>query len=263
MLKKSLILTTVLAVGGLSFSQAMADTMKPAVAGVNGKVDIQGGSVGREGSAAVGGSLSAPVGHSYGVQFDGGLNTSPSSHSGGLAGHFFRRDPDAYLAGLTSMWIRVDGRDLWRNGLETEIYVDDFTFSGSLGLQNGYSRSTGYAGLDAGFYINDDLLVSGGVAGYSNYRSVYISSEWRPMKDSSLSLFGNIGAGNQNGGFATIGLRFSFGAGNITLKKQHREYDPPNILTGFTSGSSGGGAVVNQIINKIEKPQVASTPAPS
>jgi hypothetical protein len=254
MFRKKLIATTALVVASITFSQAMAESTKPAVAAVNGKVDIQAGSVGREGSGAVGGSLSTPFGHSYGIQVDGGLNTSPSSHSGGLAGHFFHRDPDAYLAGLTSMWIRVDGRDLWRNGLESEFYVDDFTFSGSLGLQNGFGRSTGYAGLDAGFYVNDDLLVNGGVAGYSNYRSIYVGSEWRPMEDSSLSLFGNIGAGNQNGGFATVGLRFSFGAGNITLKKQHREYDPPNILTGFTSGASGGGQVVNQIINKIEKP---------
>ncbi|NVK19621.1 MAG: hypothetical protein HWE30_13055 [Methylocystaceae bacterium] len=243
----------------ITFAQAKAEDAKPAVAGVNGKIDVQAGSVGREGSGAVGGSVSAPIGHSLGVQIDGGLNTSPSSHSGGLAGHLFTRDPDAYLAGLTSMWIRVDGRDLWRNGLESELYVDDFTFSGSLGLQNGYGRSTGYAGLDAGFYVTDDLLINGGVSGYSDYRSIYVGSEWRPMEDSSLSFFGNVGAGNQNGGFATIGLRYSFGAGNITLKKQHREYDPPNILTGFTSGASGGGAVVDQIINKIEKKPTTPT----
>ncbi len=259
---RKFIVPSVLVLSSLALSsQGFAQESKPAVAGLNGKMDIQGGSVGREGVGAVGGTVSIPVAHAFGAQIDTGFSNSSSAHSGGLAGHFFTRDPDAYLAGLASMWVRVDGRDLWRNGAETELYLNDYTVSASLGVQNGFSRSTGYGSLELGYYLNDDLLLNGGVSGYSDYRAMYAGAEWRPMDDSPLSLFGNVGAGNENGGFATVGLRFSFGAKNSTLKKQHREYDPPNIVTGFTSGATGGGQVVNDIVNKLEK-KPAPAPAP-
>lgn len=258
---RKLILPSVLVMSSLAVSsQAFAQESKPAIAGVNGKMDIQGGSVGRESAAAIGGTVSIPVAHSFGVQLDTALSKTPSAHSGGVAGHFFTRDPDAYFAGLASMWIRIDGRDLWRNGAETELYLNDYTVSSALGVQNGFSRSTGYGSLELGYYLNDDLFLTGGASGYSDYRAMYVGAEWRPMDDSSLSLFGDVGAGNENGGFATVGLRFSFGAKNSTLKKQHREYDPPNIVTGFTSGPMGGGQVVNEIVNKLEK---APAPAPA
>lgn len=251
---RNLVLPSVFVLSSLAVpAQAFAQETKPAVADVNGKMDIQGGSVRREGSGAVGGTVSIPVTHSFGVQIDTALSHSPSTNSGGVAGHVFTRDPDAYMAGLASMWLRIDGRDLWRNGVETEFYLNDYTLSSSLGIQSVGSLDTGYGNLELGYYLNDDLFLKGGVSGYSDYRAMYVGSEWRPMDDSSLSLFGDVGVGSENGGFATIGLRFSFGIENSNLKKQHREYDPPNIVTGFTSGSGGGGQAVNEIINKQEK----------
>lgn len=259
---RKFILPSVFVLGSLAFpAQVFAQETKPAVADVNGKMDIQGGSVGREGTGAVGGTVSIPVAHSFAVQIDTALSHSPSANSGGVAGHFFTRDPDAYMAGLASMWIRIDGQDLWRNGVETEFYLDDYTLSSSLGLQNVGARDTGYGNIELGYYLNDDLFLKGGVSGYSDYRALYVGSEWRPMDDSPLSLFADVGAGTENGGFGTIGLRFSFGAENSNLKKQHREYDPPNIVTGFTSGSGGGGQAVNEIVNKREE-EPAPAPAP-
>ena len=56
------------------------------------------------------------------------------------------------------------------------------------------------------------------------------------MADRPVSLFANAGVGNRGGGFGMVGIRYSFGADGISLKKQHREYDPPNILTQFSAG---------------------------
>lgn len=180
------------------------------------------------------------------MQIDGGLSKGSADKAGGLAGHFFRRDPANYLAGISSMWVRVNGRDVWRNGAEAELYYGDFTFSASGGAQNGYGHPTAYAGADAGYYVSDDFLVGLGASGFSSYRAVAASAEVRPMADSTMSLFANAGAGNRGGGFGVVGVRFSFGAGAISLKKQHREYDPPNILTHFAAGGAGAG-VAQQI----------------
>lgn len=147
------------------------------------------------------------------------------------------------------MWVRVNGRDLWRNGIETELYRGDYTFSFSGGLQNGIGRSTGYGNVEAGYYSTDDLFFSIGFGGHSSYRSAFTGAEWRPFTDNAVSAFSNFGAGNIGGGFAIVGMRYSLGAGPISLKKQHREYDPPNILTHFSSGA-GGGAAITQAINK-------------
>lgn len=233
-----------------------AETTLPAVAAPNGKIDFSAGSQGLEAAGAIGGSYSFPVGHSFGAQIDGGVAKGEENQSGGLAGHFFYRDPTAFLAGASSMWARVNGRDVWRNGLEGELYRGDVTLSATAGVQNAIGRSTGYAAADAGYYFTDDLLVGVGVSGYSAYRAVGANAEMRPMADSPMSLFANIGAGNIGGGYAMVGVRFAIGSGNVSLKRQHREYDPANILTQFTS--AGGNVGVSQQIEAIKSVPVAS-----
>lgn len=255
---KNYLLSCCSALALLAFTSpvALAETTKPAVKADNGKIDVSGGAAGREATGALAGSYSVPIGHSYGIQVDAGVTDTASSHGGGLAAHFFKRDPDAYLLGVTSMWVRTDGRDILRNGLESEFYRDDVTLSLTAGLQNGLGRSTGYAGAEVGYYFTDDLYGTAGVTGYSSYRSAYVGAEYRPWENNSLSLFGNVGAGNVNGGFGILGIRYSFGAGNITLKKQHREYDPPNIIGNFAA--TGTSSSVNNTISNIEN----AAPAP-
>ncbi len=154
------------------------------------------------------------------------------------------------------MWIRVNGRDVWRNGLEAELYRGDFTFSASGGMQNGYGTSTGYGAAEVGYYLSDDFLIGIGASGFSSYRALAASAEIRPFADSSMSVFGNAGAGNRGGGFGVVGVRFSFGVDGISLKKQHREYDPPNILTQFSGGGGGGAGIAQQI--EASKPAVVA-----
>lgn len=236
----------------LASAPVMAEETQPAVAAPNGKVDISGGSVGRVGSKSATGSFSVPLGHSFGLQMDGGLSDSSKQSGGGVAAHLFYRDPEKYLFGATSLWVRSRGNDVFRQGLESEIYLNDFTFGASAGVQNSKARSTGYASVEGGYYPTDDLYTRIGVQGQSDYKEVFLGAEWKPYDDSGLSLFTDLGVGNYGGGYGIFGVRFSFGTNNANLKDQHRRFDPPNIIGYFNA--SGSGSSVRNDIRKATEP---------
>lgn len=145
---------------------------KPAVDGINGKVEIFGGATQANasnggslpyfatsnttfgnnsnssniwyGTAGGAGAISIPLGHSFGIQLDGLSGLFDNAYSGGGAGHFFWRDPDkgligAYGSGLYSAL--TGGRGVWQAAGEAEAYLDRFTISGLVGVQ-GYTNNT-------------------------------------------------------------------------------------------------------------------------
>jgi hypothetical protein len=79
------------AISSSSFAQAPAVDSLPAVSQINGKISLEAGATGAQGqSSAVGiaqGSLTAPLGHSFGAQIDGLASTSYGSFGGGGAAH--------------------------------------------------------------------------------------------------------------------------------------------------------------------------------
>jgi len=238
---------------------AMAEDTLPAVAAPNGKVDASGGSVGREVTGALAGTYSMPLSHDFGFQIDGGVAKSKSVQSGGAAVHIFKRDPNSYLIGLTGMFVlaeRENKHHIYRTGVESEFYLDDFTVSPSFGYQRSFGENWAYATLHTQYYITDNLVAGAELNGYSDYRSAGLDIEWKPETDSGMSLFASGGAGNEGGGFGLVGVRFSFGMDDVSLKRQHREYDPPNIVNAFTSGVSGGNGIA-------EKAERVETPAPA
>ena len=244
---RNLRIVTIFCGTALIASSASAENNKPAVAAPNGKIEASAGSVGLETAKSINGSYSIPITHSVGVQLDAGLSDGVTYRGGGLAGHAFYRNPEKFLAGVTTLWVRTNGRDIFRHGVEGEFYDNTFTYSASAGMQMGLSQKTGYISLEAGHYLNDDLFVRTGGQGHSNYRSLFGGVEWRPDNYDNLSLFSDVGAGNRGGGFGIFGLRYAFGSEPISLRKQHREYDPPNIIGYF----NGGGANVD-VKNTIE-----------
>ncbi len=111
------------------------------------------------------GSVSAPVGHRFGVQFDAGLLSSISSGdlvagsptsiavdrtntAYGIGGHFFWRDPEVGLLGAYGHFVRLNeeysttgGRDeintdVYRGGVAGEYYWNRLTFEGFAGLDH-------------------------------------------------------------------------------------------------------------------------------
>lgn len=246
-------------------SPAYAADTKPAIAATNGKIDASGGSGGLEPAGAVAGTVGTSIGHAYGIQFDGGAYTSESLDSAGLATHIFRRDPESYLVGVTGMVVTLHGDEthrIYRTGLETEFYFADLTIAPSGGYQRSFGNNTGYAAVDALYYVTEDWMLGLGISGYSDKRAAALSSEWRPLADQPISLFANAGAGNDGGGFGMLGVRYSFGMKGATLKVQHRQYDPPNIVNSFTSGGAGGNGISRDVQTHEHQPAVAVAPPP-
>ena len=72
----------------------------PAVDGVNGKLDAFGGGYNRGAIGGMGGSVSLPIGQSFGTQIDGLAADLGGSAYGSVSDHLFWRNPAAGLIGL-------------------------------------------------------------------------------------------------------------------------------------------------------------------
>jgi len=61
----------------------------PAVSKTNGKIELLGGSLDNDSAAALAGSLTAPLGHAFGVQVDGLAGNLDGNGTWGLGTHLF------------------------------------------------------------------------------------------------------------------------------------------------------------------------------
>jgi hypothetical protein len=159
--KREIAAAAVVSLGLAGGSNVAVAGDKPAVSGINGKIEASGGDVGRDGYWAGAASIAAPIGHSFGVQADvlgGDVSTSVK----GFGLHAFWRDPDVALAGITAS--RTGFGSTWGNrfGVEGEYYLDKMTFSGTGGIQNGELQHTGYGTANVSYYLNDNLALEAG-----------------------------------------------------------------------------------------------------
>lgn len=143
---------------------------KPAVDGVNGKVDVFGGagqsnalsinSMGAmspysgsnsaqwNGIGGAVGTITVPLGHQFGAQVDLGSGTFGNRANGSAASHFFWRDPDYGLVGVYGSGIystRAGGRTQWNAAAEIERYIGPITGKALLGAQ-GFGFNSTYTG---------------------------------------------------------------------------------------------------------------------
>src|SRR5690606_22658892 len=121
---------------------------KPAVSGLNAKVEGAFGDIDGEGFGYGGGSVAAPLGHQFGVQLDvlGGSYDGEFVGSGG--GHAFWRDPDVGLLGLYASYTKFDGNGgvhQSKYGVEGELYLDRLTLSGVGGYAGGDVSTHGFS----------------------------------------------------------------------------------------------------------------------
>ena len=77
-----------------------APTQQPAVDGINGKLDVFGGSLAEHGYFAGSGSLSVPVAQQFGVQFDGLAGSYRNAFLGAVGSSItqFTRQPTTIMA---------------------------------------------------------------------------------------------------------------------------------------------------------------------
>jgi hypothetical protein len=259
-----------LACGLIASSVAVADTPifaprfdgLPAVDGINGKAELVGGSFARKGLLGAAGSVAAPLGGQYGVQFDGSLGSFASRFIASGAGHLFWRNPAQGLLGLYgdhTHWNRYGGVHVSHFGAEGEAYFGRWTLYGVAGVEFGNNSATissssisfpsngntatvvttsgalddvtrFFDRLTLSYYVTDNWKASIGHRYLGGRHALTLGTEYamptgRRGTMGALFAEARIGEGSANHGLWG-GARFYFGNSDKSLIRRHREDDP-------------------------------------
>ncbi len=239
----------------------VAAASEPAVSGVNGKLDANYGAINRSSTRGIGGTISVPLGHRFGAQFDGNYQHGFSTNIYGLGTHFFARDPSKGLIGLAfSGTISQKFTDVIV-GVESEYYFKKVTLGAVAGWDNYDSHvATTFPGLAthqnfvaarvyAAIYPMDDLMVRIEYQSRFNHNFYMAHVEWQTPVN-GVAVFADGGVGENGYAHLMGGVRVYFG-GIKPLKDRHRKDDPSNIGSTFIGPSSAGStntAVPTRII---------------
>jgi hypothetical protein len=188
---------------------------KPAVDGVNQKLQLDGGAS-QGATAAFGmpnsrnkwvglgggvGTITVPIGHAFGAQLDLGAGAISNRPVGDASGHLFWRDPDKGMVGVYGsglLYGNKTGRSVWTVGSEFEAYIGNFTGRALLGVQGSSSPAPwlnpftqqryGHATftradyfhdiIEATFYPLDDLALTVGHVYSFDRHAVTGEAEW-------------------------------------------------------------------------------------
>jgi hypothetical protein len=212
-----------------------------AVSAPNGKINVNGGYVnnttnGSSASLGVNGSISMPVGCSFGLQFDAGIQNQWNDTTFGGAVHAFTRDPNSYLAGVTGGYFANNGSNIWAVGPEFELYADRFSFEAWGGLANvnvgGVVSNNAFVLAEIAYYPVDDLRMSLGTTIVGAAKFARAEMEYQVSGPISAKLDAKIGDDNFVG--INAGLTFYFGGDTSkSLIRRHREDDPRNRMVDF------------------------------
>lgn len=240
---KNVILGAVIAAGmAVSVTAASAETKSTAaVAAPNFNLSTAAGVVDDDTKLLLSGRGTMPLySDAFGIQLDASDALGEGRNRGGLGLHLFTRNPAQHLLGLTTMWGRVGSVDTLRYGVEGEAYLQNFTLRLAGGGQSQEGHGTAYANGKASYYFTDNFVVGLGVSGYSDTRGGSLDLEWKPANTSTpFSVFASAGDTNDSNGYGLLGLRFSFGDNNASLKDRQRSYDPDNLVETFMTNENG------------------------
>ena len=168
MLCRFMIVIAGLVISGFALAEDISSTLpmlatmtngsKPAVDGVNGKVEIYGGagqdnavnisgipglspaqfSTNWNGTGGAIGTITVSIGHSFGAQLDLGSGAFGHNPLGAAAGHLFWRDPEKGLVGAYGDGLLLGskvGTGIWTVAGEFEAYIGNVTARAVLGMQ--------------------------------------------------------------------------------------------------------------------------------
>ena len=227
-MKNSVSYFAIIAVSGMMGSVAFAadapasfeekfDGVKPAVSGINGKIEAAYTYVGTGFGAAV---------------------------------HAFWRNPDTALLGFYGDVVRYDtdfGPDVttWRYGAEGELYLDRVSLEGFIGGDTvdagGFNETYFSAEAMAAFYVTDDFRIHAGVGHRFDDTFGRVGAEaMLPFAGRNVALFGD-GTFGDDVTTARAGLRVYFGEAGKSLKDRHRQDDPRIRLFDVFGGSFESG----------------------
>jgi len=263
-----------IAESSLPMITAITSASKPAVDGMNGKVSVFGGAgqgniIGLAGlpgfspgyytnewkgiGGAIG-TITVPLGHSFGAQIDLGSAVLANRPLGDARGHLFWRDPDKGMIGAYGSGMLYGdkvGYGVWTAAGEFEAYLGKFTGRAILGIQgtdaytgnlsanwlcscggsNRFSVPNYFTDMvSATFYPLDDLALTVGHM-YSQGRNAvtgkveYLLPQFRGG-NIAPSVYAEAGYGWNNSSTITAGIRVYFGNHDKTLIRRQREDDP-------------------------------------
>jgi hypothetical protein len=264
--KSSLLSTTGLSgIVGSAFlavtpAAAVDDPPKPAVDGVNWKLDGLGGSVTDRGFGAGRGTVTVPLGTQFGLQVEGVAGAFDGRFLGGAAGHLFWRDPAKGLIGLYgsySRWDQYGGVNLGQIAGEGEAYFGRWTLQGIAGVESNNSEtvvtstlSTTPPGPGPNTLTTTTQTIAGGSRFFDQINlAYYVMDNWKAYVgqrylsgENALALGTEFGIPAGHGAMAALfaegrigenghngiwgGLRIYFGSKDKSLMARHREDDP-------------------------------------
>ncbi len=213
---------------------------KPAVSGINGKIEAAYNWYDIDGVDDVdvwtgAGSISVPLGHSLGLQIDGGIGRYSNGGDAtgyGVAGHLFWRNPDMALVGLYGDYQRISDLDAssWRLGVEAELYLDRISLEGFAGaerVETVIGDETYFAGEAlAAFYVTDDFRVHAGAGHrFDELYGIVGAEAMLPFGGNNVALFTDA-TFSENVTAVRGGVRVYFGEAGKSLMARHREDDP-------------------------------------
>lgn len=225
----------------------------PAVSAANGKIEALGGTLSDEALFGARGSLSIPLAPQFGFQVDGLATGFDGRFLGGLAGHFFWRNPAVGLLGIYAShiyWDKFGGAHATQVAGEVEYYWDRWTLQAVAGVEFGNTTSTFtvlpagtfvdtidiktrfFDKIDLSYYLTDDFRVILGHRYVFGRNAAALGAEWGfPISHNmTASLFaeGRVGEDDYRGVWG--GVRVYFGAPAKPLIRRHREDDPANWM---------------------------------
>jgi hypothetical protein len=223
------------AVFGLGAGTAAAKD--PAVSQTNLKVTGTGGQTESESTWFVNGMLTAPLGHSWGIQVEGGAGGIDDDTIYGIGGHIFTRDPDSYLLGIFAAYSAEDKWDLdaTRLGAEAEIYLNQVSILAQAGYQfSDSTQETAFGDIELRWYLTDNFALSGGASFTENSTIGTAGIEWQPGFSALPGLAFRVDGAWGEDEFDSVmgGITYYFGA-NAHLKDRHRRQDPDSALFGL------------------------------
>ncbi|MFN0264802.1 Hint domain-containing protein [Tepidamorphus sp. 3E244] len=190
-------------------------------------------------------SFTAPVHHRYGVQLDVAAGVEDDAFVGGIGGHFFWRDPDMGLLGITGAYavnendfsvqrsvggigsaiVRIDRQEITQLAAEAEAYSGNFTFHGLAGYQWGENIEEGaFARGGIRYYATENFMLGLG-AGVSEEIGGFGTAEVEYLATNRVSVFADVRTEFDTYFQGLAGIRVYFGPAD-TLIAKHRQDDP-------------------------------------
>lgn len=219
------------------FGANAAAAKDPAVSQTNLKITGTGGTADDETAWFTNGILTAPLGHSWGFQLEGGAAGSSDNTVYGAAGHLFTRDPESYLLGLFAAYASETEFDIdaTRIGAEAEIYLNQVSILVAAGYQfSSDVDETAFGDIELRWYVTNNFALSGG-GSFDETNSIgRIGAEWQPGFSALPGLAFRVDGAFGEDDYESImgGITYYFGA-NASLKDRHRRQDPGSALLGL------------------------------